>query len=122
MRSYVVIGTQKSPEGQVAWLIEANMEESDRSRRPSEVKRLGHLLTRDDSDLAICAISGPGGVGKTYLLEHVLTAHSPAELGYLHLRVDGSNPDPRGDFFGLIADQLAARSLPPPAITSRDYF
>ena len=98
------------------------MEESERSRRPSEVKRLSQILTRDDSDLAICAISGPGGVGKTYLLEHVLTAHSPAELGYVYLRVDGSNPETRGDFFGLVADQLAARSLPPPAITSRDYF
>ncbi len=94
----------------------------DYAKRPSEVKRLEKLLTEGSENLSICSISGPGGVGKTYLLDHVLSKLSPRALNYLTLRVDGSNPEKSSDFFGLVADQLAKRSLPPPAKMSRDYF
>lgn len=40
----------------------------------------------------------------------------------MHLTVDASNPQTRGDFFGLVDGQLAARSLPPPARPDYDYF
>jgi hypothetical protein len=56
------------------------------------------------------------------LLDHVLNSLPPKSLDYLTLRVDGSNPEKSSDFFGLIADQLARRSLPAPAHYSRDYF
>lgn len=98
------------------------MLQSSAVRRPSEVKRLTDLLSSKDQELSICCISGPGGVGKTYLLEHVLNSMSPNELGYLTLKVDGSNSQKRGEFFGLIADQMAKRSLGAPAKSSRDYF
>ncbi len=39
------------------------------TRRASEVVRLSRLLHACDDGLSICSISGPGGVGKTYLVE-----------------------------------------------------
>lgn len=93
--------------------------------RTSETARLVDLLHRatpDGPNLRIVGLSGPGGVGKSYLLSHVLDAADPASLGYLRLSVDGSNEQARRDFFGLIDGQLAKASLPPPAKAKHDYF
>lgn len=88
----------------------------------SEVTRLSRLLHACDDGLSICSITGPGGVGKTYLVEQVLSSERPRELGYIYLSADASNPQTRGDFFGLVEGQLATSSLPPPARPNRDYF
>lgn len=98
------------------------MTQIDTAKRPSEVKRLEKLLTTEHENLSICSISGPGGVGKTYLLNHVLSKLSPKTLNYLTLRMDGSSREKSSEFFGLVADQLAKRSLPRPAKQNRDYF
>ena len=90
--------------------------------RQSEVSRLAALLERADAGLTIGAVSGPGGVGKSYLVDHVLTTVGVEKLGYVRLSVDGSNQQHRGDFFGLIEGELGRRSLSPPAKASRDYF
>jgi hypothetical protein len=90
--------------------------------RRSEVTRLSALLERDAPGLVIGAISGPGGVGKSFLLDHVLGAFDVEAHGLLRLSVDGSNPQLRGDFFGLVDGMLARRALPPPARAERDYF
>ncbi len=92
------------------------------TRRASEVARLSRLLHACDDGLSICSISGPGGVGKTHLVEQVLSLERPRELGYVQLFADASNPQTRGDFFGLVERQLARPSLPPPARPDRDYF
>ena len=92
------------------------------TRRASEVARLSKLLYTCDAGLSICSISGPGGVGKTYLVEQVLSSERPRELGYIQLSIDAANPQTRADFFGLIEGQLAIRGLPPPAASNRDYF
>lgn len=93
------------------------------TRRASEVVRLSRLLHACDDSLSICSISGPAGVGKTYLVaEQVLPSERPQELGYLQLSANAANPQPRGDFFGLIEEQLAIRNLPPPAQPDKDYF
>src|SRR5918998_1538742 len=92
------------------------------TQRASEVARLSRLLHTCDNGLSICSISGPGGVGKTYLVEQVLSSERPRELGYVQLSADASNPQTRGDFFGLVEGHLATRSLPPPARSDRDYF
>jgi hypothetical protein len=102
------------------------MEQGPRAgiHRRSEVTRLAALLERAasaESGLLIGAVSGPGGVGKSYLVDHVLAAAELPRLGYVRLSVDGSSPQLRGDFFGVI-EQLARRSLPPPAKLGRDYF
>lgn len=92
------------------------------TRRASEVGRLSRLLHACDDGLSICSISGPGGVGKTYLLDRVLSSERPQELGYIQLLANASNPQTRGDFFGLVEGQLAVPGLPPPAQPNRDYF
>lgn len=92
------------------------------SRRISEFSRLSEALRRAETGLTICCISGPGGVGKTFLIDEVLASERPVDLGYLPLAVAASNPQTRGDFFGLIEGQLAAPALPPPARPRYDYF
>ena len=75
-----------------------------------------------NSTIAGSCRRGPGGVGKSFLLAHVLEAAQPARLGWLVLTADAANPDTRGDFLGLIEGQLFRRSLPPPADRTKDYF
>ncbi|MFO0761170.1 MAG: ATP-binding protein [Byssovorax sp.] len=93
--------------------------------RRSEVEILSALLDRLDKDergLGIASISGPGGIGKSYLLEHVLGARDLGARGVLALTADAQSPQDRGDFFALIEGRLAPASLPPPASAERDYF
>src|SRR5689334_2461318 len=94
----------------------------DQAHRTSETARLGALLQSRERGLQICGISGPGGVGKSYLLRHVEASLDLTALGWLRLMVDGSNEQSRGDFFGLVDAQLARPSLPPPAEPEYDYF
>lgn len=94
----------------------------DDAHRGSEVARLVAALEPTATGLRIVGISGPGGVGKSYLLRHVLQLDQAAEPGRLELSVDGSNEQARGDFFALVDGQLARQSLPPPARAKRDYF
>lgn len=90
--------------------------------RDSEVSRLLRVIEDAPAGLSIVGISGPGGVGKSFLLGHVLETVEPARLGWLVLTADASNPDTRGDFLGLIEGQLFKRSLSPPADRTKDYF
>ncbi len=79
-------------------------------RRASELTRLEALLRDARPGLAICSISGPGGVGKSYLLTRALELARPEAHGWLQLRVDGSNASLRTDFFGVL-EQLFPRGL-----------
>jgi len=61
--------------------------------RHDPVERLTGWL-RDDADrrrLRIASISGPGGVGKTFLLDHVLAAADLRSRRFLTLRVQGTD-------------------------------
>ena len=90
--------------------------------RESEVSTLTRMLREAKPGLQVAAISGPGGVGKSYMIEEIFTQANPRDLEYMYLRIDGSNPQTRNDFMGLIDGQLAARSLPAPASPENDYF
>lgn len=96
--------------------------ERETPARASEVTRLLEVLREPGPGLSVVGISGPGGVGKSFLLAHVLDRLDPVEHGYLLLRADGSNPDTRNDFFGVIDAQLFRRSLDAPADAGKDYF
>ena len=90
--------------------------------RPSEATRLRTIITGHREGLAICGISGAGGIGKSYLVEHVLSSLETAKAGWLALRIDAAQAQARGDFFALVDGQLARRSLAPPADPRVDYF
>lgn len=90
--------------------------------RASEATRLQTIVLDHCDGLAICGISGAGGIGKSYLVEHVLSSLEPAKAGLLTLRIDAAQAQARGDFFALVDGQLARRSLPPPADARIDYF
>ncbi len=89
-------------------------------RRESELSRVTQILTAAGPGLSVCGISGPGGVGKTYLLNQALEGIDPEGLGLVWLSVDGSNPQQRGDFFGIL-EQLFRRNANPKD-PHRDYF
>jgi hypothetical protein len=80
------------------------------------------VLEDTSTALRIVGISGPGGVGKSYLVRHVLDAAEAEGARWLKLSVDGANESARGDFFALVEGQLAKVNLPPPAQPKRDYF
>ncbi len=90
--------------------------------RASEVTRLVRALEDAPSGLSIVGLSGLGGVGKTFLLSHVLETVEPEKNGFLVLTADAANPDTRGDFFGILEGQLFRRNLSPPADHTKDYF
>ena len=94
----------------------------DGAHRTSEVARLTQLLEQREKGLRICGISGPGGVGKSYLWTYVESAVDVLSLGWLKLSIDGSNEQSREDFFGLLDGQLGRQSLSPPARPENDYF
>lgn len=60
----------------------------------------------------IYGISGYGGIGKSYLLRHVLEHVRPVTKGYLSITLDGSDPSILGDLIGIYDHSLAPRSVP----------
>jgi len=89
--------------------------------RQSEVARLTRAITEAPAGLSIVSVSGAGGVGKSYLVHHVLDSISARAEDVVSLRVDGSNRDAVHDFVGLI-EALAPRQMPPPAKPNTDHF
>lgn len=90
--------------------------------RDGEVSRLTEILENPGDPVTICAISGAGGVGKTFLVEHVLNSIGLEHSGYLKLSADGVSTHLRGDFIGLVDQKFAVRTLHSPATPGRDYF
>ena len=69
--------------------------------------------------LRILSISGPGGVGKTFLLDHALAALDLPQLHYLPLRVNGNTSSVT--LADLIVRDLIA-TLPPAIAGDAQYF
>ena len=64
--------------------------------REDAVRRLADVLTgrkRAEGKLTIQSIEGPGGIGKTYLFNHVLTTTTDlSNRNFLTLKIDGGDP------------------------------
>lgn len=90
------------------------------SLRSLELTRLREMLERPKKGLSICSISGPGGIGKSYLMSEVLASSADTLAPFLVLRVDGSNRQSLDDFAALVG-QLFNSSLEF-GDAGRDYF
>jgi hypothetical protein len=63
--------------------------------RHEAVERLQAVLkeqTRADGRLTIQSIEGPGGIGKTFLFDYVITAMDLTDRHYLRFKIDGNEP------------------------------
>ncbi len=66
-----------------------------------------------DGAVTVCSIEGPGGIGKTALLQHALARVDLDALKYLRLRADGRAGVENADVFTLAARIVdGAESLP----------
>lgn len=89
--------------------------------RGSEVARLTRAITEAPAGLTIVSVSGAGGVGKSYLVHHVLDSISARGEDVVVLKVDGSDRQRVHDFVGLV-EMLAPRQMAPPAKPKTDHF
>ena len=80
-------------------------------------------LKSPDEGLEIIGVSGYGGVGKTYLVRHVLEELEPEKSGSLVIWVDGGAKDLNGDFMRLVNESLAPLQLKGvPDSSGHDFF
>ncbi len=93
------------------------------STRPTEFAKISSWFdaVAEAGRVDIYGISGYGGIGKSFLLRHVLDQKRPAKKGFLPLMVDGSNPAILGDMMAIFDQCLAPRSIPL-GKESFDYF
>ena len=79
--------------------------------------RLLAVLRGDDRSsgkLSVLGVEGPGGIGKTFLLDHVLATNDLSGRNYLTLRVDGGAAENSVDLFsgvGRMVDAASARAI-----------
>jgi hypothetical protein len=69
----------------------------------------------------IYGISGYGGIGKSYLLNQVLSSVKPAKNGYLQVTIDGTDASIIGDFMALYDRKFSPKTIPLGKV-GYDYF
>lgn len=81
--------------------------------RPNEFVKVAGWLDSDarPGKVDIYGISGHGGVGKSYLLNHAREHAAPVSKGYLEITVDASDTSILGDFMELYGRKFAPRAL-----------
>jgi hypothetical protein len=91
--------------------------------RPSEFHRVSKWLDSnpEHGKVDIYGLSGYGGIGKSFLLRHVLDHIRPTGKGFLSIIADGSDPSILGNLIGIYDHSLAPRSVPR-GKKNYDYF
>lgn len=81
--------------------------------RPTEFHRVSKWLDSqaEPGRVDICGLSGYGGIGKSFLLRHVLDHIQPITKGFLTITLDGSDPSILGDMMGIYDHRLAPSSV-----------
>jgi predicted ATPase len=74
-----------------------------------------------NSKLVIQSVEGPGGIGKTALLEHVLSRTHIDALNYLMLKIN-SDEDKRGSLTLLVRSLIDSASPQPTGRRPANYF
>jgi hypothetical protein len=90
--------------------------------RGKEHTNLTEFLRSEFTGCQIVGLSGSGGVGKTFLLRHVLEELEPEKNGNLVIWVDGANRELRGNFMGIVGSMLAPLQLSGLPAVNRDFF
>lgn len=82
--------------------------------RPTEYQKVTKWLEppAEAGRVDIYGISGYGGIGKSFLLRHVLDHKRPTSKGFLTITLDGSNPSILGDLMGIYDHSMAPRAIP----------
>lgn len=91
--------------------------------RPSEFDRVCKWLdsNSEHGKVDIYGLSGYGGIGKSFLLRHVLDHIRPTNKGFLSIFLDGSVPSILGNLIGIYDHSLAPRTVPS-GKQNYDYF
>jgi hypothetical protein len=91
--------------------------------RPSEFHRVSKWLNShaEHGRVDIYGISGYGGIGKSFLLRHVLDQIRPISKGFITITLDGLNQSILGDLIGIYDHSLAPRTIPK-GKQNYDYF
>jgi hypothetical protein len=91
--------------------------------RPTEYESLRDWLDEAVSrrGTALIGLSGPGGIGKSYLLNSALEQHRLSDEGYCRINVDGRDRAILGDFIKVI-DLLFAPVRLENIESAHDYF
>ncbi len=77
----------------------------------SEIVRKWLLESRGANKPLILGVSGYGGVGKSYLLNSVLSDIQLHKNGWLEIRVDGSDANSLGNFIQLLDNKFCPKKI-----------
>jgi len=80
--------------------------------RKTEYDTLTEFITSKEKGVRILGINGPGGVGKTYLLDMVLNSNPPEKNSTIVFRLDNSKDVGNYDFIGLFNTLISSINLP----------
>jgi hypothetical protein len=91
--------------------------------RQSEISALTEALRSPKDKFEMFSLSGMGGVGKTYLLSHVMQQIEPERHGRLIIWVDASSKGMADNFMRILSEMMAPTHLKGiPRGIKKDFF
>lgn len=93
------------------------------SKTRKEIKKfLQNFILSDDLGLKIFVLCGPGGIGKTFLLNEVCNDINLIEKGIVNLSISGVNHSGVMNFAKLVEYGFCPQQMQRPAKHNKDYF